>query len=186
MTRPPGIGHRESGGGRLPAYYGVVNFQIRKGIEYPRLKLPNKQRSFFYCQATPPEGEIGLAPFNIDSATLSPNLQARAAKIDLETVKDLKTKIEVLMKHGLRPSNLVSSWVPLRMQPLQPRVGLLCHCSNTDQGPTWGWTHGHFISRMKQLVEDMIKDYNNIGGLPPFTVEYQLYEELRNPNSIPL
>ena len=96
----------------------------------PALKLLSHtkdwQKTFFYCQETSPEKEPKLPGYSVEHLALNDNQNSFVKDEEQVKLQPLLKKIEVLVAHGLKGTDLIKTWMGWRIQPLSIRDNLMC------------------------------------------------------------
>ena len=105
----------------------------------PSLKLlrhtKDWQKTFFYCRDTSPANEPELPGYSIDPCVIRASQNSFASKEARARLAPLLHKINVLVAHGLKGTDLIKTWMKWRVQPLSIRHKLLCEYSSSRIDP---------------------------------------------------
>ena len=112
---------------------GGVSIQRRRQSQMPALKLLSHtkdwHKTFFYCQDTSFEKEPSLPGYTVEHLALNDNQNSFAEDEEWVKMQPLLKKIEVLVAHGLKGTDLIKTWMGWRIQPLSIRDDLFCRYS---------------------------------------------------------
>ena len=105
----------------------------------PSLKLLSHtkdwQKTFFYCRDTSPANEPELPGYSIEPCIIRASQNSFAPKEARAKLAPLLHKINVLVTHGLKGTDLIKTWMKWRVQPLSIRHKLLCEYSGSRIDP---------------------------------------------------
>jgi hypothetical protein len=124
----------------VPMVCGVVSFYLHKTASFPGLKgkeyCKKWQRSFFYVRNLKKGSDyINLPPFDASGPGERDSWSAPLPRSSLDMDKILQRIAALQVDSGLKPSNLLLTFLDARVSPLQRRSHKMCFLGS-DRDPT--------------------------------------------------
>ena len=162
-----------SGGPALEC--GGVTIQKRRDCIFPNMKLASHpkgwQKTFFYCKDTSPEGQNPLPGYRFSRLEYSNLLTSYAPAAERKALEPIYQRINALIAHGLKATDLTRCWVGWHIQPLSVRTRLFHqYTSQPDDDMCYSrkdLTPGNLVKAVKKLLGEPHEKIS-IVGLAPF------------------
>jgi hypothetical protein len=128
------------------------------------------QKSYFYCKAKIPSGEHPLPGYSVEPLVINSNMNSFASDTEREALQPLLKKISVLVKHGLRGTDLIKTWMGWRIQPNSIRKKLLCdysgHLTDSLRYSEKSYPNTALNKAIKAFLAEKVETIKDNGLLP--------------------